>query len=420
MAPLGRTDDDEEVVHILQGIPHRFEVPEMKRLEPADEQTDPHLSSFGGHGLTYLRKREPRLNSLPFPRPGVDFIEVDGSRGEGGGQILRTAVAYSAVRGVPVRVTSIRAGRNPPGLRRQHVSALKVLSKAFGGRLEGAAEGSSAISFVPGRPEVRQISADMGTAASITLVLQAVVPAVALSGSRIDVELTGGTDVPWSPTFDYFQNVVRRGYAAVGIRMEADSPRRGYYPKGGGKVRATVEPSGPVTPLDLTSRGRVSEVILVSRCGGLPRHVAERQLASATSILESSGMRVASGGIWVEDSDSPGTSILAYHAADGAILGADALGSKGRPAEDVGREAASKFVEAARSGACIDSNLADMVVPLLPLAPSPSKVRIPEVTPHLESGLHIAQQFTSCRWSVRDEGTSVTVEVTPDVSGGTI
>ena len=343
----------------------------------------------------------------------MEFLEVDGSQGEGGGQILRTAVSFSSILRKPVRVVNIRAGRDVPGLKRQHVSALEVLAKVFGGELKGAEVGSSTIAYAPGSQRLESLSIDMGTAASITLVLQAVVPAVALTHSRLSLDLTGGTDVPWSPTFDYFQHVLREAFSSIGVRFELSAKRRGYYPRGGGLVSAVIEPSRGVLPLDLTTKPRVPGAMLVSRCGHLPRHVAERQLASASAQLAESGISVLVSAVSEEQADSPGSSILAYFTGNGAVLGGDSIGARGKPAEEVGTDAAKRFASAANSGAAVDSNLADMVIPLLSLAPEPSRVRVPEVTEHLKSGLRLAALFTSCNWSVREDGKTAIVEVAP-------
>jgi len=343
----------------------------------------------------------------------VDFVQVDGAKGEGGGQILRTAVAFSAIQGRPVRIYRIRAGRDVPGLKRQHISALRVIAKVFGGELEGATEGSSEVTFVPGRQRLDALALDMGTAASITLVLQAVVPAVALTGSRLNLELVGGTDVPWSPTYDYFERVVRDAYARIGIGLTINARRRGYYPRGGGKVDAAIAPCAELRPLDLTDGESVRDVLLVSRCGRLPRHVAERQLDSAGAEMARAGFGVSSTELSEERSDSPGSSLLAYCVGPSKCIGADSIGARGKPAEEVGRDAALRFVAAARSGACLDPNLADMVIPLLSMAHKASRVAVPRVTSHLLSGLELASQFTECTWSV-DEGEGVsTVTISP-------
>jgi RNA 3'-phosphate cyclase len=343
----------------------------------------------------------------------MEFLEVDGSQGEGGGQILRTALVFSGILSMPVRVSNIRAGRPTPGLKRQHVSALEVLAKVFDGEVNGAKEGSSEVRFVPGSPRLGALSFDMGTAASITLVLQAVVPAVALAGARLSIELVGGTDVPWSPTFDYFRDVFRQAFGAIGIKFEASALRRGYYPKGGGRVKASVEPCKSMVPLELLDRPGLSEANVRSRCGGLPRHVAERQLGAASAVLAKSGFKVGRSDVDAEQTESPGSSVLVYSTGGGFFLGSDGIGARGKPAEVVGSDAANRFVAIANSGACLDSNLADMVLPLLSLAPGPSRVRVPEVTSHLESGLHLANQFTSSVYSVQSEGKSSVVTITP-------
>jgi RNA 3'-phosphate cyclase len=343
----------------------------------------------------------------------MEFIEVDGSLGEGGGQILRTAVSFSAILKKPVRVSKIRAGRGVPGLKRQHVSALKVLAEAFDGDLKGATEGSSEVTFVPGAPRRSSLSLDMGTAASITLVLQAVVPAVALSGSSLSVDLVGGTDVPWSPTFDYFAEVVREAFGAVGISFRAQAEERGYYPQGGGRVRAVIEPCPSLRPLSLTASPQIGGVRVLSRCGSLPKHVADRQLGATEDALRKAGIRVESSESTLVRSRSPGSSLLVYSTGPAAHLGADSLGQRGKKAEAVGEEAAQRFAAAADSGACLDSNLADMVLPLLSLASGPSEVRVHQVTPHLESGLRLAAQFTSCTFSTESAAKSPVMKISP-------
>ena len=347
----------------------------------------------------------------------MEFVEVDGSEGEGGGQILRSAVAFSAIQHRPVRVTQIRAGRGVPGLKRQHLAALRILATVFEAELTGAAEGSSEITFAPGDRRRGNLSIGMGTAASITLVLQAVVPAVALTGSSLRLDLEGGTDVPWSPTLDYFGRVVREAYRSMGIVFEVTAQRRGYYPRGGGRVSALIEPCASIIPLGPDAGKAASEAAVVSRCGSLPRHVADRQLSSASEALVRAGYAPNGTETTVESSDSPGSSVLVYHCTPGAFLGADAIGSRGRPAEEVGRDAATRFVKDAGSGAMVDANLGDMIIPLLSLASGPSEVSVPSVTPHLESGLHLAEKFTGCRWSVRRTERRFQVRVDPTGRG---
>lgn len=385
----------------------------MKRLEAANEQTNSHSLSFSAASRVLFKKILRIALSQRSSKPSVEFLNIDGSYGEGGGQILRTALAFSIITGKPIRVSKIRARREVPGLRRQHVSSLMILGAVFDSKLDGVAEGSSEVSFVPGPPRADSISLDMKTAASITLVLQAVVPAVALTGSRLTLELVGGTDVPWSPTFDYFDAIVKRAYGVIGIKFSAKAFRRGYYPKGGGRVVMKVEPCEALRPLQLTESPRVEAVDLTSRCAMLPRHVAERQLSSAAAALEEKGLRIGQKLVVVEQANSPGSSILASSSDDSFFLGSDELGARGRPSEAVGRAAAERFASLVRSGACVDDNLADMLVPLLSLASGPSAVRVARVSKHLDAGFYIAKLFSPCECSVREEGQGAVVAVRP-------
>ncbi|HYB76405.1 MAG TPA: RNA 3'-terminal phosphate cyclase [Nitrososphaerales archaeon] len=343
----------------------------------------------------------------------VEFLDVDGSYGEGGGQILRTALSFSVITGKPVRVSNIRAGRESPGLKRQHVSSLKVLGAVFDSKFEGVEEGSSRVTFIPGPPRLARMSLDMQTAASITLVLQAVVPAAALVRSRLELELIGGTDVPWSPTYDYYDTVVRKAFSAMGISFSTKIARRGYYPRGGGRVTVVVEPCHAIRPLRIDESPKVDEADVISRCGMLPIRVAERQLASTSSVLEAGGLRVGRKVVTAEQADSPGSSVLTSATGGTFFLGSDELGEKGKPAEQVGRAAAERFLEYVSSGACVDDNLADMIAPLLSLAPGPSAIRVAHPSRHLDSSFHIAKIFTDCNYSVRNEGNVALVTVVP-------
>jgi RNA 3'-phosphate cyclase len=343
----------------------------------------------------------------------VDSVEVDGSFGEGGGQILRTAAAFSVALRRPIHVTKIRAGRNEPGLRQQHVSSLEILRAVSEGKLEGCRVGSSEITFIPGAGSAKSLFFDLKTAASITLVMQAVIPAVALSGGELSLELVGGTDVPWSPTFDYTANVLRRAFSLLGLEFRAEALSRGYYPKGGGRVKISIERSGAPKELVLVDPPKAMKASIVSRCGSLPDHVAKRQVESAVRVLESKGIEVASASSSTEQSISPGSSVLVWDATAGRVVGSDAIGARGKSAESVGTEAGERFAVTLLSDACVDSNLADMLAPVLSLAKRESRVRILGATTHLETNLQVAKLFTSCGYSVESRGSSSVLRITP-------
>jgi RNA 3'-phosphate cyclase len=341
-------------------------------------------------------------------------VEVDGSYGEGGGQILRTAVSFSMVLDIPIRVTKIRAGRKVPGLRPQHAATIKILGEICSAEVEGAAVGSTELSFSPGEVVASRGSFDLGTAASIPLVLQAVIPAVSLMGRSYEIELVGGTDVPWSPTSDYLERVVAPAMKEVGIGFAFKVERRGYYPNGGGRATVHIDPCERVAALQLPSRRREGgSPSLVSRCGQLPVSVAERQAKAVVSALRARGVDVGERDVRLEDSVSPGSSALVSLTGRSCYIGGDSIGARGKPAENVGREAADGFLTAYLSGARADVHLADMLAPVLCLSDLPSAILIPYVTEHLRTSLHVAEQFTSAESGFEDRGGAVLLSIAP-------
>ena len=343
---------------------------------------------------------------------------MDGSFGEGGGQILRTAVCFSMALGVPIHVRRIRAGRKVPGLRPQHSATIKILAEICSAKVEGAELGSTDLEFAPGTVEASRGAFDLGSAASIPLVLQAVIPAVSLMGVGYDIELVGGTDVPWSPTSDYLGAVVSPAMRAIGVEFSLGVERRGYYPNGGGRASARVGPCKRVEPMALASKmgageARAGVVSLVSRCGGLPVAVAERQARSAVSALASRGVEVRNKEVSLEGSFSPGTSILVSRVGEECYVGGDSIGARGKPSEVVGKEAAESFLAAFEAGARVDAHLADMLAPILCLSDSPSALLIPGVTEHLKTSLHVATQFTGAKHEFERRGAAVLLSIFP-------
>ena len=342
-------------------------------------------------------------------------MEVDGSFGEGGGQILRTAVSFSMVLGVPIHVRKIRAGRKIPGLRPQHSATIRILGEICSAKVEGAAVGSTELTFSPGEVKGSSGSFNLGTAASIPLVLQAVIPAVSLMGRSYDMELVGGTDVPWSPTSDYIESVVSPAMRAVGISFGFKVERRGYYPNGGGRASVHIEPCERVVALEVASQrsDEVGRPSIVSRCGELPVSVAERQARAAVTVLRARGVEVAGRDVSLEDSVSPGSSLLVWLAGEGCYLGGDSIGARGKPAETVGREASESFLTAFFTRARVDIHLADMLAPVLCLSDSPSALLIPYITEHLKTSLHVAGQFTSADHRFEDLGGASLLSILP-------
>jgi len=338
-----------------------------------------------------------------------DLVTVDGT--SGGGQILRNAVALSAVTGRPVRVENIRASRPKPGLRPQHLLGLTAAADLCGASLTGAAIGSREIEFHPQqiRPR-RDWRLDIGTAGSITLVLQCLLPALCRAGDRSALTLTGGTDVPFSPPFEYFSQVFLAALAEMGPQVTARCAVRGFYPKGGGQLEVEVKPDGALRPITWTERGAVTLIRGISYSLGLPDHIAKRMRVSAANTLYTAGYRKLDLRLDVaERGRSEGCGIMLWAECEtGRRLGASALGERGKRAERVGEEAAQALLADLASDAAVDSHLADQLIVWLALADGPSEFTAPRITDHLRSAIAVAEAISDARFRVSD-GTPVVV-----------
>lgn len=329
----------------------------------------------------------------------MEWVEIDGSYGEGGGQILRTAVALSVVTGKAVRITKIRANRPNPGLRPQHLHGILALKELSDARVRGAKVGSTELEFVPGKAGPKHIRVPISTAGSITLVLQALLPAVAFVGGSFEV--TGGTDVPWSPPVDYLRNVTLFALERMGLNAEIEIRRRGHYPKGGGIVAGRVEPWEERKPLVALEWSRIKRFAGISHATNLPAHVAERQAKAAENRLRE--FYDVPVGIETEVSRSlgPGSGIVVWAETDGLRLAGDALGKRGKPAEVVGREAADELLDALKTGAAVDRFLGDQLIPFLAFAGG--EVKVAEVTNHLVTNVWVVERFLGKVFEVEGE-----------------
>jgi len=318
-------------------------------------------------------------------------VIIDGSMGEGGGQILRTAVALSAVTGRPIKVINIRAKRRNPGLRPQHLTAIRALAEITGARVRGAHVGSMEVEFWPGPVRGGSYEFDVGTAGSVSLVLQALLPALAYADSPVRVRITGGTDVKMAPTIDYMKEVFLEHLKKFGYNVRLTVKRRGHYPKGGGIVEVEI-PSPPrgFNPVQLVNRGGLQGVFGRSHAVRLPRHVAERQARAASELLRRElGVEPRIEVEWYEPGRDPhlgpGSGIALWATFDSSIMGADALGERGKRAEIVGREAASKLIEDVRTGSAVDRYASDMLPPYMALAEGESSYTGARLTSHAET-----------------------------------
>ncbi|MHA1596292.1 MAG: RNA 3'-terminal phosphate cyclase [Candidatus Asgardarchaeia archaeon] len=338
----------------------------------------------------------------------LELIEIDGSMGEGGGQILRMSLALSSVLKVPVRVYNIRKRRPKPGLMPQHLNVVNILSKITDAEVFGAKIGSRDVVFKPKRIRGGKYKVDVGTAGSISLILQAILPATVFADGEVEIELTGGTDTFWSPPIDYMRFVFLPIIRKMGADIDIELIRRGHYPKGGGKVRVHVNPSDRLKAIKITERGNIGAIKGISHCVRLPSHVAERQARSAEEYIRKSGFEDLDIDIKVEYYErgkdphlGPGSGIVLWTVSDrDSIIGSDSLGERGKPAEKVGLECAEKLVKQIRSGAALDKHMGDMLIVWMLVADGKSEISTSELTMHAKTCIELSKIFTDARIEV--------------------
>jgi len=337
------------------------------------------------------------------------MIEIAGDVLEGGGQIVRTTIALAALLAKEVRVTRIRSKRPKPGLQAQHLTAVRAVAAISNAETEGLTIGSQTLEFRPRGRAAGRFTLDVGTAGSIPLVLQAIMPAATYAPSRVEFELTGGTDVPWSPTIDYLRLAELPILQLMGYRATFSVDRRGHYPKGGGHVEAIIEPAKTLQAIRLIERGSPIGVDGISHCVKLPSHVALRQAAAAKQTLEMSGVEEVNVAIeaYTPGKDphaAPGSSItLAMRFPNGVVLGSDSLGERGKPAERVGEEAATDLLAEFKSTATVDRHMGDILIPYMAVASGQSEIRVSEITTHILTNINVTETLAGVKFKVQGE-----------------
>ena len=213
------------------------------------------------------------------------MLTIDGSAGEGGGQILRTALALSMITGVPFRIDKIRAGRNKPGLLRQHLTCVQAAERISSAKTTGVHLGSTQLAFDPGPIRAGSYNFAIGTAGSTTLVFQTIFPALLHADGPSRVTLCGGTHNPSAPTFDYLERAFRPQLAKMGARLDLQLERRGYFPAGAGQWHATVYPEPKLAPLTIDDTGPLVARRIIADVANLPFEVAEREVATSVRLM---------------------------------------------------------------------------------------------------------------------------------------
>ncbi len=318
-------------------------------------------------------------------------MHIDCSHGEGGGQVLRTSLSLSAACGIPVTLDNIRAGRTTPGLRPQHKAVVSAMSAVCGASVSGHDIGSVTLDFSPSTPSPGSYRVDIGTAGSVTLLCHALLVPLSLAGGASHVEVVGGTDVPWSPTLDYFAHVTLPFLSQVGITATVSCSQRGYYPRGGGVVSMDVQPWNERHGAG-TLKFHEPDSICISSCStGLPERVAVEQADAAASAFSDFDTHIALD----RTGRGKGSSITLWAMAGDIPVGASRIGTRGLHARDAGAQAASDLRSA------LDANAADPYLPdhaavFLALSGGLTRIPLSHVTSHLETVLWVTQQFVPC------------------------
>ncbi|MGQ4834081.1 MAG: RNA 3'-terminal phosphate cyclase [Candidatus Asgardarchaeia archaeon] len=346
------------------------------------------------------------------------MIEIDGSMGEGGGQILRVAIALATVLNQPVKVYNIRKKRSPPGLKPQHLNAIRALAKISKAKLTGDFVGSEEIMFIPSKLSGGNYKIDIGTAGSISLILQALLPAAVFSEEPTHLKIIGGTDVKWAPPIDYMIHVFSPIIQRMGANIEITLKRRGHYPRGGGIVEVDIQPIDFLRSISIIERGRLIEIKGISHAVRLPAHIAERQALAAVETLKKGGIDVQidiKKEYYEKGKDphlGPGSGIVLWAVSENSIIGSDALGEKGVPAEKVGSSAAEKLISEIRTGAGLDKHMADMIIVWAFLATGTSEFTTSQLTLHAKTCLELIKKFdTNAKISISEEGNRVRVKM---------
>jgi RNA 3'-terminal phosphate cyclase (ATP) len=344
-------------------------------------------------------------------------LEIDGSMGEGGGQILRVSVALSTILGKPIRIDNIRRRRSPPGLRPQHKTAVAALARMSNAAVKGLTIGSTRLTFAPGKLTGGRCFFDTGTAGSVSLILQSLLPVMALSTRRFHVEVCGGTNNPLAPPVDYLQGVLLPTVSQMGLKASIQLLKRGFYPRGGGVVRAEVEPVEQLTPLTLTEYKATQQIAGVSYSSRLPCHIVERMAESARKTLAAAGhqdVQIRLECLQPPDgrcARDPGTGILLVaHLLPHGVLGSDSLGQLGKPAEQVGWEAASNLTQQLAVASPVDKFLGDQLIIYMALASGVSTIRVSELTSHTVTCMAVSQMIAGVQFNVAGrQGTPATI-----------
>jgi RNA 3'-terminal phosphate cyclase (ATP) len=343
----------------------------------------------------------------------MNVIEIDGSTGEGGGQILRTALALAMCMGRPVALNRIRAKRSKPGLMRQHLTCVTAAAAVCAAKVDGAELGSQTLVFEPGAIRAGDYSFSVGTAGSCTLVLQTVLPALMLAPGPSRVTLGGGTHNPMAPPFHFLERSFAPLLRRLGVSFDIELHRHGFYPAGGGEMSARIGPAaGGLMPVDITDRGALREEYAECLVPALPYAVAARELAVLGRTLGWSGGQLRTPA--VRQNEGPGNALMATLAYEHVTEVVTAFGEKGVSAEHVAGGLVKEVMAYQQKPGALGPHLADQWMVPLALAVAAGRraasFTCTELTEHAMTNIGVIEQFLPVKFAVDMTGAAPRVE----------
>lgn len=329
------------------------------------------------------------------------MIHIDGSFGEGGGQIVRSSLALSMVTGKPFRVEKMRAGRRKPGLMRQHLTAVRAAASICGAKLIGDAIGSTELTFEPGAVKAGDYTFAIGTAGSATLVLQTVLPALLLADGPSVLTLEGGTHNPFAPPFDFLVKAYLPLVNRMGPRVEVMFERAGFYPAGGGRFVVKIEPVNSLTSIEVMERGEPRSQSATAIVANLARHIAERELKTIGRKLNWGEDRLSV--VEIRDTPGPGNIVMIEVESEHVTEVFTGFGEVGRSAEAVAGQALDHYMKYACSDAPIGEYLTDQL--MLPMAiAGAGAFRSTGLSRHATTHMELIRQFLDVDVSITSDG----------------
>jgi RNA 3'-phosphate cyclase len=336
------------------------------------------------------------------------LITIDGSYGEGGGQILRNAVALSTITNKPVKITDIRANRPNPGIKAQHYVALKSIAEICNAETKGLEIGSTSVTFKPGKIKGGKYKFEVGTAGSITLAFQAIILSMLKTKEPVTISLTGGTDVRWSPSWNYFENVFLPLIKKMGVNVFPRLILRGYYPKGGGEAVITINPVKKIQPLKIDKPEYHSEVNGLINISNLPDHIIARMKKTVIKTLLKNDLQTK---IDVDQSTSlsPGVGVTLWSKPKDTIIGCAVLGEKDISSEEIGKKVSETLFKEIEAETTLDVHAFDQVLPYMALAKGNgvSKCIVRELSSHASTNMWLIQQFLDVNFEALQSETNI-------------